>query len=132
EFRRVLFRSRVRGVHDHHHISAPRRQVRSGRAAPLRCAHEHRSLAFFPSRFAPPTDAAGVPMIRRMRIGTIIKRILLVIAAVQGATLIALRIVDVWRKRKRSPAVFPRLPPLSVTVGGSEVTVYTYGEDLYA
>src|SRR5690606_17062196 len=82
--------------------------------------------------FAPPTDAAGVPMIRRLRIGTIIKRILLVIAAVQGVTLIALRIVDVWRKRKRSPAVFPRLPPRSVTVGGSEVTVYTYGEDLYA
>ena len=26
---------------------------------------------------------------------------------------------------------FPRLPPRSVTAGGSEVTVYTYGEDLY-
>lgn len=68
----------------------------------------------------------------RLRIGTIIRRILLVIVAIQGATLIGLRIVDVWRKRKRSPAVFPRLPPRSVTVGGSEVTVYTYGEDLYA
>lgn len=70
--------------------------------------------------------------IGRLRIGTIIRRILLVIAAIQGATLIGLRIVDVWRKRKRAPAVFPRLPPRSVTVGGSEVTVYTYGEDLYA
>ncbi len=68
----------------------------------------------------------------RLRIGTIIRRILLVIVAIQGATLLGLRIVDVWRKRKRSPAVFPRLPPRSVTVGGSEVTVYTYGEDLYA
>ncbi|WP_152362961.1 phospholipase D-like domain-containing protein [Microlunatus speluncae] len=68
----------------------------------------------------------------RLRISTIIKRILLVIVAIQGATLLGLRIVDVWRKRKRAPAVFPRLPPRSVTVGGSEVTVYTYGEDLYA
>lgn len=71
-------------------------------------------------------------MIGRLRIGTILKRILLAIVAIQGATLVGLRIVDVWRKRKRTPAVFPRLPPRSVTVGGSEVTVYTYGEDLYA
>jgi cardiolipin synthase len=34
-------------------------------------------------------------------------------------------------KNFRKPATFPRLPPRSVTVGGSEVTVYTYGEDLY-
>ena len=27
--------------------------------------------------------------------------------------------------------MFPRVPPRSVTAGGSEVTVYTYGEDLY-
>ncbi|MFL6045183.1 MAG: phospholipase D-like domain-containing protein [Propionibacteriaceae bacterium] len=50
---------------------------------------------------------------------------------VQGATLAALFIVDHRRKKLRKPATFPRLPPRSVTVGGSEVTVYTYGEDLY-
>nr|WP_294695555.1 phosphatidylserine/phosphatidylglycerophosphate/cardiolipin synthase family protein [uncultured Friedmanniella sp.] len=53
------------------------------------------------------------------------------VAAVQGATLLALAVVDHRRKKSRKPAVFPRLAPRSVTVGTSEVTVYTYGEDLY-
>jgi cardiolipin synthase len=53
------------------------------------------------------------------------------VAAVQGATLLALAVVDHRRKRLRKPAVFPRVAPRSVTAGGSEVTVYTYGEDLY-
>jgi cardiolipin synthase len=62
---------------------------------------------------------------------TLIKRIVQAILALQGATLMALFIVDHRRKKLRKPAAFPRLPPRSVTVGGSEVTVYTYGEDLY-
>jgi cardiolipin synthase A/B len=62
----------------------------------------------------------------------IIKRILLAILAVQGLTLAGLAVVDYRRKRDRVPARFPRVPPRSVTAGGSEVTVYTYGEDLYA
>ena len=49
----------------------------------------------------------------------------------QGATLLALMAIDQRRKRNRAAAVFPRVPPRSVTAGGSEVTVYTYGEDLY-
>ena len=57
--------------------------------------------------------------------------VVLAVAAVQGATLLALVVVDYRRKKLRKPATFPRLPPGSVTVGGSEVTVYTYGEDLY-
>jgi cardiolipin synthase A/B len=61
----------------------------------------------------------------------IVKRILLAVAAVQGMTLAGLFIVDYRRKRNRAPAVFPRVSPGSVTAGGSEVTVYTYGEDLY-
>ena len=56
---------------------------------------------------------------------------LLAAAAVQGTTLVALVVIDQYRKRGRSAVVFPRLPPRSVTAGGSEVTVYTYGEDLY-
>ena len=64
-------------------------------------------------------------------LGTLLKRIVLAGAAVQGATLLALFIVDHRRKKLRKPATFPRLPPRSVTVGSSEVTVYTYGEDLY-
>ncbi|HKX14647.1 MAG TPA: phospholipase D-like domain-containing protein [Propionibacteriaceae bacterium] len=64
-------------------------------------------------------------------LGTLLKRILLAGAAVQGATLLGLFIVDHRRKKLRKPATFPRIPPRSVTVGSSEVTVYTYGEDLY-
>jgi cardiolipin synthase len=64
-------------------------------------------------------------------LGTLLKRVVLAVAAVQGATLLALVVVDYRRKKLRKPATFPRLPPGSVTVGGSEVTVYTYGEDLY-
>jgi cardiolipin synthase A/B len=64
-------------------------------------------------------------------LGTLLKRILLAGAAVQSATLLALFIVDYRRKKLRKPATFPRIPPRSVTVGSSEVTVYTYGEDLY-
>ncbi|HET9302155.1 MAG TPA: phosphatidylserine/phosphatidylglycerophosphate/cardiolipin synthase family protein, partial [Propionibacteriaceae bacterium] len=62
---------------------------------------------------------------------TLLKRIVQAILAVQGATLLALVVVDHRRKKLRKPATFPRLPPRSVTVGSSEVTVYTYGEDLY-
>jgi cardiolipin synthase A/B len=62
---------------------------------------------------------------------TLLKRLVQAVLTVQGATLLALVIVDHRRKKLRKPATFPRLPPRSVTVGGSEVTVYTYGEDLY-
>jgi cardiolipin synthase A/B len=67
----------------------------------------------------------------RIPLRKIVKRTVLAVAAVQGATLVGLVVVDQRRKRLRVPAVFPRLPPKSVTTGGSEVTVYTYGEDLY-
>jgi len=61
----------------------------------------------------------------------LIKHLLQAVIAVQGATLLALAVVDYRRKRLRRPAEFPRVAPRSITVGGSEVTVYTYGEDLY-
>ncbi len=70
-------------------------------------------------------------MLRKLRIRLVLKRTVQAFAAVQGATLLALAVVDYRRKRLRPPAVFPRTPPRSVTAGGSEVTVYTYGEDLY-
>jgi cardiolipin synthase len=68
---------------------------------------------------------------RRIRLRRILKRALQAVLAVQGTTLLALAIVDYRRKRNRKPAVFPRVAPRSVTAGSSEVTVYTYGEDLY-
>ena len=64
-------------------------------------------------------------------LGTLLKRIVQAVVVVQGATLLALAVVDYRRKKLRKPAAFPRLSPRSVTVGSSEVTVYTYGEDLY-
>ena len=69
--------------------------------------------------------------LRRLPLRKIIRRVALAVLAVQGSTLLTLVAVDFYRKRSRSPAVFPRLPPRSVTAGGSEVTVYTYGEDLF-
>jgi cardiolipin synthase len=69
--------------------------------------------------------------LQRFRLGTLIKRVVLAILAVQGTTLLALVAVDYKRKRLRRPVRFPRVAPRSVTVGASEVTVYTYGEDLY-
>src|SRR5215204_857747 len=68
----------------------------------------------------------------RIPLRKLIRRILLAFLAVQGATLAGLAVVDHRRKRDRVPARFPKVPPRSVTAGGSEVTVYTYGEDLYA
>ena len=68
---------------------------------------------------------------KKIRLRRIIKHIVQAVAAVQGATLLTLVVVDYRRKRLRRPAVFPRSAPRSVTAGASEVTVYTYGEDLY-
>ena len=68
---------------------------------------------------------------RRIKVRTVVTNAVLAVAAVQGATLLALMAIDQRRKRNRPAAVFPRVPPRSVTAGGSEVTVYTYGEDLY-
>ncbi|HIT74454.1 MAG TPA: phosphatidylserine/phosphatidylglycerophosphate/cardiolipin synthase family protein [Candidatus Avipropionibacterium avicola] len=70
-------------------------------------------------------------MWRRIPVRKIVTRTALAVAAVQAGTLAALAVVDHRRKRNRRPAAFPRVAPHSVTAGGSEVTLYTYGEDLY-
>jgi cardiolipin synthase len=69
--------------------------------------------------------------LRRLPLRKIVRRTLLGVGLLQAVTIAVLHIVDSHRKRDRAPAVFPRVPPRSVTVGTSEVTVYTYGEDLY-
>jgi len=68
---------------------------------------------------------------RRIPVRTIVKRSVQAFLATQGITLLALAVVDWNRKRHRGIANFPRIPSRSVTAGGSEVTVYTYGEELY-
>ena len=67
----------------------------------------------------------------RLRLRSVVRHTALGVAAVQGVTLLALVGVDLYRKRGRRPVDFPRVPPKSVTAGGSEVTVYTYGRDVY-
>ncbi|MCW2802067.1 MAG: putative cardiolipin synthase [Propionibacteriaceae bacterium] len=69
---------------------------------------------------------------RRIPVRKIVKRTVLGVGAIQAGTIATLMVVDYRRKRHRTPAVFPRVPPRSVTAGSSEVTVYTYGEDLYS
>ncbi|MDN5724546.1 MAG: phosphatidylserine/phosphatidylglycerophosphate/cardiolipin synthase family protein [Propionibacteriales bacterium] len=69
---------------------------------------------------------------RRVPVRKILGRVALTTLAAQAVTLAALAVVDNNRKRHRRPVVFPRVPPRTVTAGGSEVTIYTYGEDLYA
>ncbi len=68
---------------------------------------------------------------RRIRVRQVIRHLVQAFIAVQGATLLALAVVDYRRKRLRRPVAFPLVAPRSVTVGGSEVTVYSYGEHLY-
>ena len=52
--------------------------------------------------------------------------------AVQLSVIGALLAIDVWRKRFRPQGSFPRSRPSPVLIAGTEVQLYTYGEDLYA
>ena len=76
-------------------------------------------------------DRDTLVAMRRISISKILRHGLLGVLTVQAGTIATLLAVDHHRKKDRAPAVFPRLPPRSVTAGSSEVTVYTYGEDLY-
>lgn len=67
----------------------------------------------------------------RRQVNSLVRRSLLAVGAVQTATIAGLVALDYSRKRLRVPTVFPRVPPRSLTAGSSEVTVYTYGADLY-
>ncbi|MPZ63011.1 MAG: phosphatidylserine/phosphatidylglycerophosphate/cardiolipin synthase family protein [Propionibacteriales bacterium] len=71
---------------------------------------------------------------RRVRstVWLVVKRLLQLLVALQLSIVATLTAVDAWRKRSRPTAEFPRTPPDPVPVSDGEVTVYTYGEDLYA
>lgn len=49
----------------------------------------------------------------------------------QLAVVIGLTLVDSYRRRNRKPKPFPVTRPATVDVGASEITTYTYGQDLY-
>ncbi|MFD0774373.1 phosphatidylserine/phosphatidylglycerophosphate/cardiolipin synthase family protein [Streptomonospora algeriensis] len=65
-------------------------------------------------------------------VATVLLRTLLGFLGAQLAVVLGLTAVNQWRKRVRPlRADFPRTPPKALPVDASEVTVYTYGEDLY-
>ncbi|RCK68891.1 phosphatidylserine/phosphatidylglycerophosphate/cardiolipin synthase family protein [Desertihabitans brevis] len=67
----------------------------------------------------------------RISLRRLVSRVLACVLAVQGLTLGALFVIDLRRKRLRSPARFPKLRPSTVPIDGGELTVFTYGQDLY-
>ncbi len=58
-------------------------------------------------------------------------RAALVLVGLQLIVIGILALIDIWRKRYRSQGRFPRSMLAEVTIGHSEVQIYTYGEDLY-
>lgn len=67
----------------------------------------------------------------RISLRRLITRLALAVLSVQGATLAALLVIDHRRKQLRAPARFPKVQPATVTTRDTEVTVFTYGQDLY-
>src|SRR5699024_6740763 len=64
---------------------------------------------------------------------TALKRGLIGMLLTQLAIIVSLIGIDNWRKRVRPKRIkFPRTAPADMTVGGSDATTFTYGEDLYA
>lgn len=61
-----------------------------------------------------------------------LKGSLLLVGAAQTLVIGTLLVIDAWRKRFRSQGGFPRSRPALIEVAGSDVQLYTYGEDLYA
>lgn len=62
-----------------------------------------------------------------------LKRAVIALFVTQLGIIVALVGIDNWRKRiKQHRTTFPRTPPASMPVGGSDATTFTYGEDLFA
>ncbi len=67
----------------------------------------------------------------RFSLRRLASRVLLAVLSVQGATLAALLVIDQRRKRLRAPARFPKVHPSTSTTDGGDITIFTYGQDLY-
>lgn len=61
----------------------------------------------------------------------LVRRTLLGLVSLPFVMAIAMSAVDSYRRRGRGPVSFPTTPPEEVDVGASEVTTYTFGQDLY-
>ncbi|GAA1781510.1 phospholipase D-like domain-containing protein [Streptomonospora arabica] len=69
---------------------------------------------------------------KRIPVARVLLRTLLGALGAQLAVVLGLVAVNQWRKRVRPlRADFPRTAPKALPVGANELTVYTYGEDLY-
>lgn len=67
------------------------------------------------------------------RVGRIVARVLAIIGIAQAVNIVILQVVAYRRKRLRPTAHFPRVAPKPFIADDStEVTIYTYGRDLYA
>jgi cardiolipin synthase A/B len=64
-----------------------------------------------------------------------VRRILLsgtaALLGLQAGTLLALKVVDTQRKKRTPPQGFPHLPPTEARVSQNQVTIYSYGSELY-
>ncbi len=60
-----------------------------------------------------------------------LRRAALTVLGMQAITVAVLLWVDGRRKRLRAPASFPRITPQHVSIEAAEVTLFTYGQDLY-
>ncbi|MGN0063540.1 MAG: phosphatidylserine/phosphatidylglycerophosphate/cardiolipin synthase family protein, partial [Nocardioides sp.] len=65
------------------------------------------------------------------RVLTYARRALLALFGLQLLLALGLSLVDAYRRRNKKPKPFPVSAPETVGVGDSEITTYTYGQDLF-
>ncbi len=76
-------------------------------------------------------DLVPAPLPVRLRVVRVLRRTFLTVLGLQFALAVGLTLVDSYRRRNRRPKPFPVSPPEVASVGGGEITTYTYGQDLY-
>jgi cardiolipin synthase len=67
----------------------------------------------------------------RVKLFTVLRRVLLAVLGVQLALAAVMTLVDSYRRRGKKPAPFPVRPPATAAVGAGTVTTYSYGQHLY-
>ncbi|WP_284549893.1 phospholipase D-like domain-containing protein [Aestuariimicrobium sp. T2.26MG-19.2B] len=67
-----------------------------------------------------------------MRTRSVVNWVTGITVGAQVATMVGLSVAESIRRRHRKPHRFPTTPPHAVEAEDDEITVYTYGEDVYA